>query len=138
ALGYTPEQILETFYDFDTFHIGKKGVQFELVPEHLRGEVAKFDIIGKDGEVIVAKDKRITVKHIRDMEKAGISKITVPEEFMLGRALAHGIVDKETGEVVANPNDEITESLLEKLREANVSAVKTLYANDLDHGDYIS
>ncbi|MGY1489467.1 DNA-directed RNA polymerase subunit beta [Methylobacillus pratensis] len=138
ALGFAPEQILETFYDFDTFHIAKKGVQFELVPERLRGEVAKFDILDKDGKVIVAKDKRITVKHIRDMEKAGISKITVPEEFLLGRSLAAGIVDKSTGEVVANANDEVTESLLDKLREAEVSKISTLYANDLDHGDYIS
>ncbi len=138
ALGFSPEQILETFYDFDTFHIAKKGVQFELVPERLRGEVAKFDILDKDGKVIVAKDKRITVKHIRDMEKAGISKITVPEEFLLGRSLAAGIVDKSTGEVVANANDEVTESMLDKLREADVSKISTLYANDLDHGDYIS
>ncbi|MFJ5446257.1 DNA-directed RNA polymerase subunit beta [Methylobacillus methanolivorans] len=138
ALGFSPEQILETFYDFDTFHIAKKGVQFELVPERLRGEVAKFDILDKDGKVIVAKDKRITVKHIRDMEKAGISKITVPEEFLLGRSLAAGIVDKSTGEVVANANDEVTESMLDKLREAEVSKISTLYANDLDHGDYIS
>ena len=138
ALGYNPEQILETFYDMDTFHISAKGVQFELVPERLRGEVAKFDIAAKDGSVIVAKDKRITVKHIRDMEKAGISKINVPEEFILGRTVANNIVDKETGEVVANANDEITESLLEKLRGANVSKISTLYANDLDHGDYIS
>src|SRR3989344_8428501 len=138
ALGYTPEQILATFYDFDTFHISKKGVQFELVPERLRGEVAKFDIVDKAGNIVVAKDKRITVKHIRDMEKAGINKITVPEEFMLGRALTSAIVDKETGEVVANANDEITESTLEKLREANVAKINTLYANDLDHGDYIS
>ncbi|MPS49201.1 DNA-directed RNA polymerase subunit beta [Methylobacillus sp.] len=138
ALGFTPEQILETFYDFDTFHIAKKGVQFELVPERLRGEVAKFDILDKDGKVIVAKDKRITVKHIRDMEKSGISKITVPEEFLLGRSLAAGIVDKTTGEIIANANDEVTESLLDKLREADVNKINTLYANDLDHGDYIS
>src|SRR5450830_673703 len=138
ALGYTPEQILETFYDLDTFHISAKGIQFELVPERLRGEVAKFDIVSKDGTVIVAKDKRITVKHIRDMEKAGISKITVPEEFLLGRALSTAIVDKETGEVVANANDEITEEVLGKLRDADISKINTLYANDLDHGDYIS
>src|SRR5690554_6227847 len=94
ALGYTPEQILANFYDFDTFHLTKKTVQFELVPERLRGEVAKFDILDKDGTVIVAKDKRITVKHIRDMEKAGISKITVPDEFLLGRTLATNIIDK--------------------------------------------
>jgi len=138
ALGYIPEQILETFYDVDTFHISKKGVQFELVPERLRGEVAKFDIVDKDGNVVVAKDKRITVKHIRDMEKAGINKITVPEQFVLGRTINAGIIDKESGEVVANANDEVTESLLEKLREAGVSKINTLYANDLDHGDYIS
>ena len=138
ALGYTPEQILGTFYDVDSFHLSAKGVQFELVPERLRGEVAKFDITAKDGTVIVAKDKRITVKHIRDMEKAGISKIAVPLEFVLGRTISNAIVDKETGEVVANANDEITESLLEKLQSASVAKIFTLYANDLDHGDYIS
>ncbi len=138
ALGYTPEQIISTFYDFDTFHISKNGVEFSIVPERLRGEVAKFDIVGKDGTVIVAKDKRITVKHIRDMEKAGVSQIAVPQEFILGRAVANTIVDKETGEVVANANDEITESLLGKLVDANITTISTLYSNDLDHGDYIS
>src|SRR3990167_6461079 len=120
SLGYTPEQILGTFYDFDTFHIGKKGVQFELVPEHLRGEVARFDIVDKADNVVVAKDKRITVKHIRDMEKAGISKIAVPDEFVVGRTIANNIIDKESGEVVASANDEMTESLLGKLREAEI------------------
>ncbi|NOT16182.1 MAG: DNA-directed RNA polymerase subunit beta [Methylotenera sp.] len=138
ALGFTPEQIISTFCDFDTFHISKNGVEFAIVPERLRGEVAKFDIASKDGTVIVAKDKRITVKHIRDMEKAGVSEIVVPQDFILGRALASTIVDTETGEVVANANDEITESLLEKLVDANVSTINTLYFNDLDHGDYIS
>jgi len=138
ALGYTPEQIISTFYDFDTFHISKSGVEFTIVPERLRGEVAKFDIVAKDGTVIVAKDKRITVKHIRDMEKAGVNQIAVPQDFILGRALANTIIDQETGEVVANSNDEITESLLEKLVDANVASIKTLYSNDLDHGDYIS
>jgi len=138
ALGFSPEQILDMFYVKDTFHLAKKGVQFELVPERLRGEVARFDIAGKDGTVIVAKDKRITAKHIRDMEKAGISKITVPDEFLLGRILSANIVDKETGEVIANANDEITETLLEKLRQAGVAKFNTIYTNDLDQGAYIS
>ena len=138
ALGFAPEHILATFYDVDTFHITKKGVSFELVPERLRGEVAKFDILDKEGKVVVAKDKRITVKHIRDMEKAGISKIAVPDEFLLGRTINASIIDKESGEVVANANDEITESLLGKLRDAGITKINTLYSNDLDHGDYIS
>ena len=138
ALGYTSEQIINTFFDFDTFYIGPKGVEFALVPDRLRGEVAKFDILAKDGTVLVAKDKRITVKHIRDMEKAGVSKILVPQDFILGRSIANNIFDQESGEVIANANDEITESLLEKLVEAKINQVSTIYTNDLDHGDYIS
>jgi DNA-directed RNA polymerase subunit beta len=71
ALGYNPEQILAQFFVFDSFHLGKKGIEFEVVPERLRGEIAKFDIATKAGKVIVQKDKRITVKHIREMEAAG-------------------------------------------------------------------
>ncbi len=138
ALGYMPEQILALFFDNDSFHLAKKGVQFEVVPERLRGEVAKFDITGKDGAVIVPKDKRITVKHIREMEKAGIKKVAVPDDFLLGRVLAHGVVDKESGEIVANANDEVTEELLAKLHAAGVGKINTIYTNDLDQGPYIS
>ena len=138
ALGYTPEQILSQFFVNDTFHIGKKGIQFELVPDRLRGEVARFDILSKDGTVLVAKDKRITVKHTREMEKAGIHKIAVPEDYLMGCVLAHNIVDKESGEIVANANDEITEEVLEKLRNAGVAKIHTIYTNDLDQGAFIS
>ena len=90
------------------------------MPERLRGEVARFDINDKAGKTLVAKDKRITVKHIRDMETAGIKKITAPDEFILGRTLAHNVINKDTGEIIANANDEITETLLAQLREAKV------------------
>ncbi|MEW5943328.1 MAG: DNA-directed RNA polymerase subunit beta [Pseudomonadota bacterium] len=138
ALGYSPEQILAMFFVTDTFHLAKKGVQFELVPERLRGEVAKFDIAAKGGAVIVPKDKRITVKHIREMEAAGIKKVGVPDEFLVGRVLAQNIVDKESGEIIAQANDEVTDALLEKLQAAGVAKIHTIYTNDLDQGPYIS
>ena len=138
SIGMTHEQILGTFFEFDTFHFAKKGISFEVVPERLRGEVAKFDILDKAGKVIVAKDKRITVKHIRDMAEAGIKKILVPDEFVMGRVIAHNVISPETGEILANANDEVTEDLLGKLVIAGVEQVQTLYVNDLDRGAYIS
>jgi DNA-directed RNA polymerase subunit beta len=138
SIGMTHEQILATFFEFDTFHFAKKGISFEVVPERLRGEVAKFDILDKAGKQIVAKDKRITVKHIREMAEAGIKKILVPDEFMMGRVVAHNIVNAETGEVLANANDEITEDLLAKLVDGGIEQIQTLYVNDLDRGAYIS
>ena len=138
AIGYTPEQILADFFSFDTFHLSKKDVLFELIPERLRGDIARFDIITKNGKIIVQKDKRITVKHVREMQQAGIDKLAVPEDFLLGRVLAHNVIDKETGEVLALANDEVTEVLLAKLREANIERIQTIYTNDLDQGAYIS
>src|SRR5690554_478639 len=128
AIGLSHEQILEQFYDFDTFHLGKDA-QFELVPERLRGETARFDFADKNGNVIIPKDKRITAKHIRDLEAAGIHRMNVPDEFLLGRTLAHNVIDTETGEIVASANEEITEEVLGKLREAKIDVVKTLYTN---------
>ena len=137
ALGYTPERILAEFFAFDTFHIEANNVRFDLVPERLRGEVARFDILDKSGKLIVAKDKRVTVKHIRDMDAAGIKKIDAPDEYLLGRTVSHNVVS-EDGEIVANANEEITETLLAKLRESKIATIQTLFTNDLDQGPYVS
>ncbi|MDD5471425.1 MAG: DNA-directed RNA polymerase subunit beta, partial [Sideroxydans sp.] len=138
SLGFTPEEILSMFFQFDTFHFGKKGIQFEVVPERLRGEIARFDIEGKGGKLIVAQDKRITVRHIREMQEAGIDKLFVGTEFLVGRVLAQNVVDTDSGEIIANANDEITETLLETLTQAGVTQIQTLYTNELDQGAYIS
>ncbi|MEM5331851.1 DNA-directed RNA polymerase subunit beta [Paraburkholderia sp. JHI2823] len=138
AIGLTPEQILANFFVFDNFTLMPEGAQMEFVPERLRGEVARFDISDREGKVIVQKDKRINAKHIRDLENAKTTYISVPEDYLLGRVLAKNVVDGDTGEVIANANDEITESVLEKLREAKIKDIQTLYTNDLDQGPYIS
>ena len=138
AIGLSPEQILSTFFEFDTFQLSKKGIQFEVVPERLRGEMARFDIMDKAGKLIVAKDKRITAKHIRELAEAGVKKLVVPEDYLVGRVVAHNVVDSETGEILANANDELTEDLLATLLAGGVDTLKTLYVNDLDRGPYIS
>src|SRR3954453_17124462 len=138
SIGMSVEQILANFFVFDNFTLRAEGGEMEFVAERLRGEVARFDITDKSGKVIVAKDKRINAKNVREIDAAGIKHISVPEDYLLGRVLAKNIVDTETGEVIANANDELTEELLGRLREGNVSGIQTLYTNDLDQGGYIS
>jgi DNA-directed RNA polymerase subunit beta len=138
SLGYTNEEILKMFFEFDAFHLGKKGIQFEVVAERLRGDVARFDIFNKAGKIIVAKDKRITVRHIREMQEDDIKRLGVSEDFLIGRVLAANVVDKDSGEIIANANEEITEALLHKLQETGITKINTLYTNDLDQGAFIS
>ncbi len=138
AIGMTAEQILANFFVFDNFTLRSEGAEMEFVAERLRGEVARFDITDKAGKVLVAKDKRINAKHVRDIEAAGIKHISVPEDYLQGRVLATNIIDAETGEIIANANDELTDELLGRLRDAKVGSIQALYTNDLDQGAYIS
>jgi DNA-directed RNA polymerase subunit beta len=137
ALGYSTEQILESFFDADSFHLSKDGIELDVVPERLRGETVGFDIaIGE--QVLVEAGRRVTVRHIRDLQKAGVERLSVPKEFLIGRTLGRAVVDAETGEVLAEANSEITEELLGALIEKEVDYIETLFVNDLDHGPYIS
>ncbi|WP_462322266.1 DNA-directed RNA polymerase subunit beta, partial [Halochromatium sp.] len=136
ALGYGVDDILSMFFETDTFHLAK-APELELVPERLRGETVNFEI-KLDDEVLVEAGRRVTAKHIRALQKAGVERLEVPDEFLVGRTLAHSHVDTETGEIIAEANAEITEELLETLRDKGVERIETLFVNDLDHGPYLS
>lgn len=138
AIGMNNAEILDTFHDYESFELSTEEIRYEVVAERLRGEIARFDIADANGNMIVAKDKRINAKHVRDIAAAGIASVAVPEEFVVGRVLAHDVADPETGEVLARANDELSEDLLIKLATAGVKQFRTLYINDLDRGGYIS
>ena len=138
ALGYSNEEMLAEFFDINTFHIDpSEGVQLELVPERLRGETLNFDLADGD-KVIVEAGKRITARHIRQLEQSGIAALAVPDEYLVGRILSHDVIDANTGELLAQANDEITDDQLQAFRKAGVESVGTLWVNDLDRGPYLS
>src|SRR6056300_348030 len=111
ALGYNTEEILEMFFETSTFHVAENGYELELVPSRLRGDAAFADILDTDGSVIVEKGRRITARHIRQIEKSGVTRLPVANEYLLGRAVARDVVDESTGEVLFEANTEITEEL---------------------------
>ncbi|KFL36368.1 DNA-directed RNA polymerase subunit beta [Arenimonas donghaensis] len=138
ALGYNNEEILEQFFEINTFHIAKKdGVELELVAERLRGETLNFDLV-IGGKVIVEAGKRITARHVKQLEQAKVDTLAVPDEYLYGRILSHDVIDTKSGEVLAVANEELDEASVEKLRKAGIDTIGTLWVNDLDRGPYIS
>ncbi|AGA91571.1 DNA-directed RNA polymerase, beta subunit [Thioflavicoccus mobilis 8321] len=137
ALGYDVEEILARFFQTDTFFFDGEETRLVLVPERLRGETVGFDIQLGD-QVLVEAGRRVTQRHIRELMKAGIDQLDVPNDFLVGRVLAHTQVDQETGEVLAEANAELTPELIATLRVKGVKRLETLFVNDLDQGPYIS
>ena len=138
AMGMTSEEILGTFFDTTMYHIERSGFSVELVPARLRGETAAFDIKDADGSVIVEEGRRITQKHVRQMEASGLERLEVPMDYLYGKVLAKDQIDPATGELVCESNSEITPELLEKMAQAKITQFEVIYTNDLDCGPFVS
>ena len=138
ALGYDTEEILGMFFDTNTFHVKKDGYSLDLIPDRLRGDIASFDLKDKKGKTIVEAGRRITARHVRLLEEAGIKRLDVPREYLIGRTLAKNIVDENSGEVLAECNAEVTAEILDKVAASDVKVIDTIYTNELDCGPYIS
>jgi DNA-directed RNA polymerase subunit beta len=141
ALGYTSQEILGEFYENNSFKIikGKEtSFSLQLVPSRLRGDVLNFSIKDKKGKTIVEQGRRITSRHVRQMETAGLNELKVTHDFLIGTSLATDVMNDETGEVVIPCNAEITPEVIEELVANNVEQFDTIYTNDLDCGPFIS
>jgi DNA-directed RNA polymerase subunit beta len=138
ALGYSTEEILNIFFETNAFHFDGAKIIFEVDPERMRGELAPIDILDKGGKIIIEQGRRISQRHVQLMTKAGITKLEVPESYLFDKVLAKPIIDKQTGEVIAESNAEITADIFEKFKKFGITSFETLYVNELDRGLYIS
>ena len=138
ALGYDDEQILEMFFDFREVTVKEDDLyEIEIDPQALKGDQAAYDVKIK-GKTIVELGKRITIKHVKDLEKADVTALEVNEEYISTLVLAHNVVDEETGELIAKANDELLPERLQELREKDVKSFRVLDVNEVDRGAYIS
>ncbi|MGA1189252.1 MAG: DNA-directed RNA polymerase subunit beta [Pseudomonadales bacterium] len=138
ALGFSGEEILDTFFETDTFKITESGYRLNLIANRLRGETAQFEIKDDKGEVLVPEGSRVTARHIREMEKRNLAELEVPAEYVCGHRLAKDQVDEETGEVLIGCNTVVTNEVLEQLNALGIHEFETIYTNDLDCGPFIS
>jgi DNA-directed RNA polymerase subunit beta len=137
ALGLANQEMLDIFFEKVDFFLSKKEIKMALVPQRLRGETAAFDIkVGT--RVIVEEGKRITARHVMEIEKAGAKNLVVPTEYLVGKIVGHDVIERSTGELLMKANDELTSDLLHRLVEKGIDHLQTLYVNDLDQGPYIS
>ncbi|WP_457913867.1 DNA-directed RNA polymerase subunit beta [Candidatus Gillettellia adelgis] len=137
ALNYSTEEILDLFFEKISFEICGNKLKMKLVPERLRGETASFNI-ESNGKIYVEKGRRITARHIRQLEQDEIQSILVSTEYIVGKVCAQDYIDTKTGELICTANMVLSLDCVVKLSQAGHKYIETLFTNDLDHGAYIS
>ena len=141
AIGLTNEDILKQFFAFDSFQLARKGSHMDLVPERpARLRWPGSDLLGKDGSRFWCRRTSASRRGTSaTSSRAASRKSRCPTTTSLCRTLAENIVATRTpARCIASANDEITDELLEKLLEAGVAKIHTIYTNDLDQGPYIA
>ena len=137
AIGFTSQEILEKFYEKETYLIGSNSYSLKVIPRRMVGKIAPSDIKGSQG-VIIEAGKRITARHIRLIESSKIKTLEVPKESLFNQTIAEDIIDPSTGEIAIACNTLIDEEVLLKLNELKLKEINVLYINELESGPYIS
>src|SRR5210317_511987 len=138
AMEMSDEEILGHFFETTAFQFKKTDVFMALVSERLRGETMSFDIVDSKGEVIVEAGKRITARHVRELQKAKLNELKVADDYLVGKVLAKDVVNEATGEVIAAANQPLSLESVDAIRDAGVKSIECIYTNDLDRGPYMS
>ncbi|OAV03161.1 DNA-directed RNA polymerase subunit beta [Moraxella catarrhalis] len=136
AIGMDTTQILDQFFEKVEVFKGDESFEIELVADRLKGEMAQFDIVGPDGNVIVEQGQRINALRVKRILNSGMTKLAVPDEYLYERIIGEDIVVGD--EVLVRANTLIDHEILVKLTEKNVQSFKILFTNDIDHGTYIA
>jgi DNA-directed RNA polymerase subunit beta len=138
ALGYSTEDLLESFYEQERIYQDKEGNWVRaLDPKLLLGQRVPADIKDSGGKVIVRAGKKLTKGSMKRLVSVGVTEIPMDAEDLCSKVFAADIVDMETGEVVVECNDDVTADALEELTSRGINEFEVLFIDAQSAGPYI-
>ncbi|HYR02152.1 MAG TPA: DNA-directed RNA polymerase subunit beta, partial [Syntrophobacteria bacterium] len=117
ALGFSTEELLNYFYATERVQLTEHGVARPVDRDFLTGVKAPMDLNHPEtGELLVKKGRKLGQKLLRQLQESKFETISFPDDNLVGRVVAHDVVDETTGEVLIQCNEIITEDHLVALR----------------------
>ena len=139
ALGYTPEEMLAYFYKSESVRIDGKKIIKSVVAEVLIGQRCTKEVKDAKGKVLVRKDRKFTAASVRKIVEAGITEIQVTLDELIRtdavkRVAPVDVVDENTGEVIIECNEELTQAHLDEFKDRGIDTFSLLYLDPLTCG----
>jgi len=137
ALGYSVEELLHYFYDQETVYLGKGDRYFiSFDPKLYAGQRAAQDWVDENGKVIVEKNKKFSASVLKKIEDQKIKRFPINRENLIGKICSQDVIDLETGEVLLECNEEVSEEKLDLLLSKKVTEFKAIYSDRVNVGTY--
>ena len=136
--GMDKEEILNSFYETETYTAEKKAWKMKFEPSRMKGVKFDFALVNAaNGETVWDAGKKLTPRSAQKLADEGLEYFVVSKEQMYGKFLAKNIVVAKTGEILAEAGDEINEELLKTLTDNKIKSIDVLYIDGLNVGPYI-
>ncbi len=136
--GMDKEEILSYFYEADTYTASKKGWKVSFNAEHMKGVRFDFDLVdAKTGKVVWEANKKLTPRMAKKLAEDGLESYLVDDVRLYGKYLAKAVVDKKTGEIIADAGAELNEEVLGKIKDAKINELQILFIDGINVGPYI-
>src|SRR4051794_22739665 len=138
ALGLKSDsEILKAFYNVVDLSI-RDNKLFWKVSNALLGMKLSYAINNAKGETVVTQGRKITNSVLKEIQKQGITEVEVAPNDLAGAFAAADVIDMETGEVLVEANQELSEVQIAKLIDAGITAVELFFPERDDVGTVIS
>ena len=137
ALGYTKNDIVNEFYEKETFVYDSKLNKWKTKfnPESYKAKNFSEEIIdAKSGKVIVKIGEKINFVAAKKLAKDGLKEICLANSSLYGKFIQKEIV---VGEEVFLIGTELDETILSKIIDANISAISVAITNSINKGPYL-
>jgi DNA-directed RNA polymerase subunit beta len=121
-------EILGQFYELEeVLSFEDRTAWVKLHPEAHNGIKVADDVKApKQREALVASGKALNSKLIEKLLEAGVTRIPVKADSLVGRRTGDRVVDADTGEVLVETNQEVTQAVLAQLMSRKISPLKLL------------
>jgi DNA-directed RNA polymerase subunit beta len=139
ALGLkTDEEIIRAFYKTDRITIEGKKLYW-TVSDNIQGMKVSKDILHpKTKEVLLHGGKKITSSVFSHIKQAKVEKFEVSTEDLEGAFAAADVVDTNTGEVIVETNNELSQAQIRSIVDAGVPELPVFFPERDDIGVVLS
>ena len=137
ALGYSTDELLNFYYDTETVFLEDEDYFKSINLDVIQGQVASMDVVDEEDKIIVKKGKKFTRASIRKLARAKLTRLPISFDEVLGKVAAEDVYDMETGEIIVEVNEELTEAILDDLKARGVESLDVLFIDNVNSGPFL-
>ena len=136
--GFSPEEILNHFYNTDIYIKDKSGWKTSFNPKRMRPSKLSRDLVDADTDKVLLKaGERLSPRSLKKLSESGLKFIRVLEEELLDKFIATDMINLKTGEVLIEAGDQIDEQNLSLIKSENYNEIEILFIDNVHAGPWI-